>query len=106
MSSHPKVAADSAEYEVAFNFEFLEDCSYKEVSVFDEVLTPALNRASRYIVLKSSIWEEDGRSEDGDDTGDQDRKLWSTSWGPPRFQKSNHPLSIMVCAPYDQAVIP
>lgn len=95
VSSGPKIAADSPEYEVAFNFEFLEDCSYKEVSVLDEVLSPALNRASRYIILNSSMWEEDG--EDGGDTEDrQDRKLWATSWGPPGFKKSNHPLSIMV----------
>ena len=103
MSSDPKIPADSSQYEVAFNFEFLEDCSYKEQSVLDSVLTPAFNRASHYTILKSRVADDDtSRSEDGNDTEDpQDRNLWSTSWGPPGFKKSNHPLAIMVrmCTP-------
>ena len=108
---------DSPDFEVAFNFEFLEDFSRPEPGLielatelqsglqegFQAGLHGLQNLGDRITKSRgdlTALEEEDAQSvsnEEEDEEEKEKSKYWFTSWGPPEFEKSNHPLSIMVC---------
>ena len=91
VTSDSKFSSSCAEFEVTFNCEFLEDFQHEEHAV-----SKVLSHKSVYSVGSDAQGEKGQTEQEEDERAHKGKKYWSTTWGPTRFMKSNHPLAIMV----------
>ena len=90
------VTKDSPHFEVTFDYEFLEDFQEKNVQ---RLQTRHLNGKAYNYHSESGYTASGGatHSTDGVDQSTTDfQDTRENNWGPAGFEKSNHPLNIMV----------
>ena len=91
VTSDSKFSSGCAEFEVTFNCEFLEDFQHEEPTV-----SQVLSHKSVYSFGSDEKGETEEEEDEEEERVQKRKKYWSTTWGPTKFKKSNHPLAIMV----------